>query len=214
MFRNAIKRIVILNCVFILVAIFSFFGAVVDLHNRYLDQKELIEILDSKIDRLCDEHNRSLEGLMGYERLDYKSKALSCHLPMFDQILETVYRIAPKYGFNPELVLKIIQVESAFKPKALSSMGAFGLMQVNLSVWQKVLDIDKKRIFDIEYNIDLGLRILKHYFDSTKGNIKLALHHYNNGYLYDNRAYVKNFSDQLLDNYLPVESSFFQAQNP
>lgn len=214
MFKTAVKRIIVMQCILLSVAIFSFFIGVVDLHSRYLEQRDLIAILDSKIEQLCDEHNRSLEGLMGHERLAYKSSALSIHLPQFDQILETVYRVAPKYGFNPELVLKIIQVESAFKPRAVSSRGAYGLMQVNLSVWQKELGIDQSRIFEIEYNIDLGLRILKHYYDSTQGNIKLALHHYNNGYLYDNRAYVNHFPEQLLDRHLPVEPSFFQAQMP
>ncbi len=214
MFRTAIKRIVALNCFFILIALFSFFMGMIDLHSRYLDQKDLIAILDFKIQRLCDEHNRSLEGLIGYERLAYKSTALSRHQPQFDQILETVYRVAPKYGFNPELVLKIIQVESAFRPNAVSSKGACGLMQVNLAVWQKELKIDQNRIFDIEYNIDLGLRILKHYYDSTKGDIKLALHHYNNGYLYNNQKYVTHFPDQLLDQHLPAQPSFFQSQKP
>ncbi len=214
MFKTAIKRIVVLNCLFLSVALFSFFIGVVDLHSRYLNQKETIAVLDSKLQQLCDEHNRSLEGLLGQERLVYKSTALARHLPQFDSILETVYRIAPKYGFNPELVLKIIQVESAFKPNAVSSRGAYGLMQVNLAVWQEELHIDKKKIFDVEYNIDLGLRILKHYYDLTKGDIKLALHHYNNGYQYNNRAYVKNFPKQLLEHHLPIQPSYFQAQMP
>ena len=87
-------------------------------------------------------------------------------------------------------------------------------MQVNLAVWQEELHIDKKKIFDVEYNIDLGLRILKHYYDLTKGDIKLALHHYNNDYQYNNRAYVKNFPKQLLEHHLPIQPSYFQAQMP
>lgn len=214
MLKTAVKRIVILNCIFIMVAMFAFFIGVVDLHSRYLQQKDLIMIMDSKIQRLSSEHNRSLEGLMGQERLQYKSSALALHFPLFDQILEAVYRIAPKYGFNPELILKIIQIESAFKPNAVSSRGAYGLMQVNLTVWQDELRIDREKIFDIEYNIDLGLRILRHYYQTTHGDIKLALHHYNNGYQYSNQSYVNHFPPQLLERHLPVQPSFFQASRP
>jgi membrane-bound lytic murein transglycosylase MltF len=214
MLKTAIKRVVVLNCLFLLIALFSFFMGVVDLHGRYLDQKGMIAILDAKVMRLCDEHNRSLESLMGYERMAYKNLALATHLPQFDQIFEAVYRIAPRYGFNPELVLKIIQIESGFKPRAVSSKGALGLMQVNLAVWQQEMKIDTEKVFDVDYNIDLGLRILKQYYEGAEGDIKLALHHYNNGYLYNNRAYVKQFPQQLLDRHLPDQVSLIQALDP
>lgn len=214
MLKKAIKRIVFLNCVFLLIAVFSFFMGVVDLHGRYLDQKEMIALLDAKVQRLSDEHNRSLEGLIGFERMVYKNLALATHLPVIDQIFEAVYRIAPRYGFNPELVLKIIQVESGFKPRAVSSRGAFGLMQVNLAVWQEEMKIDRQKVFEVDYNIDLGLKILKQYYEGAKGDIKLALHHYNNGYLYNNRAYVRQFPQQLLDHHQPDQVSLMQGLEP
>ncbi|UCH98098.1 MAG: lytic transglycosylase domain-containing protein, partial [Candidatus Aminicenantes bacterium] len=63
-------------------------------------------------------------------------------------------------------------------------------MQVNLAVWRGPLNINENRIFDVEYNIDLGLQVLKHYYEETNGNLKLALHLYNNGYLYNNTSYT------------------------
>jgi soluble lytic murein transglycosylase-like protein len=125
--------------------------------------------------------------------------------------LDTVYRQGFKYGFKPDLVLGIIKVESNYNPKAVSYKGAYGLMQINLGVWKDELNIDVGRIFDIAYNIDTGLRILKQYYEETRGNIKLALHFYNNGYKYNNTAYaVKVDSAALSFNIPPHASPAFQ----
>lgn len=41
-----------------------------------------------------------------------------------------VNQIAPRYGIDPQLVIAVIRVESAFNPSALSSKNAQGLMQL------------------------------------------------------------------------------------
>ncbi len=63
-------------------------------------------------------------------------------------------------------------------------------MQVRYAVWKDELNIDRSRIFDIEYNIDLGLRILKQYHEVSGGNIRRTLFLYNNGYKYNNSGYL------------------------
>ena len=60
--------------------------------------------------------------------------------PVFKQIVETdpnrqkvadwVNQIAPGYGIDPQLVMAVIQAESAFNPVALSGKNAQGLMQL------------------------------------------------------------------------------------
>ena len=44
--------------------------------------------------------------------------------------------IATRTGLAPELILAVIQVESAFKPTAVSHAGARGLMQV-MPFWKR-----------------------------------------------------------------------------
>ncbi|MCP5104178.1 MAG: hypothetical protein GY950_12400, partial [bacterium] len=43
-----------------------------------------------------------------------------------------------------------------------------------------------------------GLQILKQYYDESKGNMRMALHLYNNGYLYNNTAYPDKVSSAVL----------------
>ena len=119
----------------------------------------------------------------------FKESVFKLRYPDFSEIIKIVFSKSEKYGFNPYLVMAVIQVESGFDPFAVSTAGAYGLMQVNYSVWKDELKIDFNRIFEKDYNIDLGLRILKHYYDGNAGNLFMALFRYNNGYKYNNTRY-------------------------
>ena len=124
-----------------------------------------------------------------FEFYRFKQNVFNLKYPDYSQIAKIVFNQGKKYGFNPYLVMAVIQVESAFDQHAVSSVGAYGLMQVNYSVWKDELAIDFNRIFEKEYNIDLGLKILKHYYEEASGNIFMALFRYNNGYKYQNKKY-------------------------
>ncbi len=121
--------------------------------------------------------------------LAFKQSAFKLRHPKFTEIAEVVFRKSQEYGFNPYLVMAVIQVESGFDQYAVSTAGAYGLMQVNYTVWKNELSINFNRIFEKEYNIDLGLRVLKHYYDRNSGNMHMALYRYNNGYKYHNHKY-------------------------
>ncbi|MDO5103271.1 MAG: lytic transglycosylase domain-containing protein [Lautropia sp.] len=104
------------------------------------------------------------------------------HFPDFEsrqRFLRTVRYEAQRAGLEPELVLGLIQVESAFRQYAISSVGARGYMQV-MPFWTKVLgDGDAKRLFNPRINIRYGCVILRHYLDIEKGDLFLALGRYN-----------------------------------
>jgi hypothetical protein len=150
------------------------------------------------IDRLNNSVNQLQEKLTWYEkeksRFDFyrfKESVFNMRHPEFTQIARAVYHKSKQYGFSPYLIMALIQVESNFDPGAISTVGAYGLMQVNYSVWKDTLEIDYDRVFEIEYNIELGLKILKHYYKKAAGNIFMALFRYNNGYKYNNTGYNK-----------------------
>ncbi len=102
--------------------------------------------------------------------------------PEFARITHSVFSQSRKHGFSPYLVMAIIFVESRFDRHAVSRKGAYGLMQVNYPVWKTQLNIDFKRISQVDYNLELGLTILKGYLRETSGDILKALVLYNNGY--------------------------------
>lgn len=194
---NPVKRFAVVLSVLALVALASLLAQLTVTNRNYERSLAHVQYLQ---ERLGESHQRVLqlneEKLARQaqsdrlELLEFKSATFQKKFPEFSRIVDVAFRKARRYGFHPNLVLSVIQVESAFNPLALSTAGAYGLMQVRYSVWKDELMIDKARIFDVDYNIDLGLRILKQYRDIAGGDLRRALFLYNNGYLYNNTGYV------------------------
>lgn len=100
---------------------------------------------------------------------------------------EEVTAASESCGLDPDLVYAIIRTESSFKPDAVSSAGAKGLMQLMTAsaewiCWRYGEEYDESRIFEPEYNITLGCRLLRYLIDYYDGNIEFAVAAYNAGH--------------------------------
>ena len=89
-----------------------------------------------------------------------------------------VHKYAELHEKDPNLVLAIIEVESAFNPRAVSGVGAMGLMQV-MPQWKRVLSIQGD-LDDPETSIRYGLQVLSFYTEMYK-DLETALTAYNRG---------------------------------
>jgi soluble lytic murein transglycosylase-like protein len=94
------------------------------------------------------------------------------------RILKSVYAEAVRHDLPPELVLALIEVESAFQSYALSSAGAMGYMQV-MPFWKKEIGRPADNLMELVTNLRYGCSILKHYHRKEKGNWVRALARYN-----------------------------------
>ena len=95
------------------------------------------------------------------------------------EFLQTVWYETRRARVDTTLVLGLIQVESAFRKFAVSSVGARGYMQV-MPFWTRVLgDGDASRLFHMQTNLRFGCVILRHYLDRENGNLFMALGRYN-----------------------------------
>jgi membrane-bound lytic murein transglycosylase B len=97
------------------------------------------------------------------------------------QLRETAYAdliaaAAEAHGVNPLLVQALIQVESNYKPKARSSKGAMGLMQLMPAVAR---EYKVRNAYDPAANIAAGVQKLKGLIDTW--GVELALAAYNAG---------------------------------
>lgn len=95
-----------------------------------------------------------------------------------EEFLVTVHYEAKRAGLDPQLVLGLIQVESAFRKYAVSSAGARGYMQV-MPFWAKLLGTPDQNLFHLRTNLRYGCTILRHYLDIENGNLFRALGRYN-----------------------------------
>ena len=95
------------------------------------------------------------------------------------EFLETLWYESKRSGLEPSLVLGLVQVESAFRKFAVSSVGARGFMQV-MPFWARLIgDGDASRLFHMQTNLRFGCVILRHYLDREQGDLFMALGRYN-----------------------------------
>jgi hypothetical protein len=98
-----------------------------------------------------------------------------------ERILRAVHCESSKHTMlrdRPQLVLAVIDVESAFDPFAVSYAGAVGLMQV-MPFWPTELGLTRKDLLDVEMNIRMGTSILAYYMERERGDYRRALGRYN-----------------------------------
>lgn len=133
------------------------------------------------------------------------SQRLASQVPDIDErlhILRTVHHEATRTDIAPELVLAVIEVESNFDRYAISSSSALGLMQV-MPFWVEELGGENKSdLFNVQYNILLGTRILKYYLDLENGELIRALGRYNGS------LGRRDYADRVID---ALRSKWFRA---
>jgi soluble lytic murein transglycosylase-like protein len=97
------------------------------------------------------------------------------------RILQAVHCESSKHVMlreRPQLVLAVIDVESAFDPFAVSYAGAVGLMQV-MPFWPGELGLERSDLIDIDLNVRMGTSILAYYLERERGDYRRALARYN-----------------------------------
>lgn len=106
---------------------------------------------------------------------------------------EYINRFARQAGVSPAIVAAVIRAESSFQPRALSSGGAYGLMQVVPDTWRQVnreLSVcnglhEGECTVECYYNPELNTRIGAAYLGQLSqqfsGDMVLALAAYNAG---------------------------------
>ncbi len=94
------------------------------------------------------------------------------------EVEEAINQAASRHGVDPNLVKAIIKVESNFNPHAVSRVGAIGLMQLMPGTAR---ELKVTNPFDVQQNVDAGVRHFRQLLEDFHGDVKLSLAAYNAG---------------------------------
>jgi soluble lytic murein transglycosylase-like protein len=120
----------------------------------------------------------AITGYMLIEPVIAGSKSVNVCQTSALEIERYVDDIARKERVPHKLLTRLIQLESGYRPCAVSSKGALGLMQLMPATLSELKVSDP---FDPKQNLKAGVTILKRLSSQYRGEWKLALSAYNAG---------------------------------
>ncbi len=93
-----------------------------------------------------------------------------------------IYDIALSEGIESDVAFRVVQVESRFKARALSSKSAIGYTQIQAATarfYEPGLSVEQ--LYERDVNLRIGFRFLKDLIRRYDGDLELALVAYNRG---------------------------------
>jgi soluble lytic murein transglycosylase-like protein len=133
-------------------------------------------------------------------------------------IEEYIRQVAVQYQIDPQLVVALIEVESAWDPKARSSKGALGLMQLMPETAARFRVRDP---LDPRKNIEGGAHYLRFLLDRFDQNLTYALAAYNAGEtIVEKRGGVppyeetRSYVDRVRKRFTELQGRFLSSSPP
>ena len=114
-------------------------------------------------------------------------------------ILIYINALCDEYGVDYDMVKAVIQTESSWNHKAVSTSGAIGLMQILPSTAKDEFNTPEQDLYDPYVNVTVGIKYLSHlnkHFDDIDATLTAYSHgptitrKYSNSYI-KNNFYVK-----------------------
>ena len=126
---------------------------------------------------------------------------------------EIIAEKSRKYNIENYIVASVINIESRYDKKAMSPVGAVGLMQILPSTAEEIAsklgdDYEQIDLYDEETNIEYGCYYLRYLLDLFDGNIVNALASYNWG-LNNVKKWIKdgNVDENFTITNIPVKET-------
>ena len=168
-----------INLFFAMVAHWIFIAAMIlfVFVSPFNGQKNIQLAVEKTVDCDFKTYHESLSG--EYAAAVPENCSLSVHGKKAERLFHPIIEeAANRHQIDPALVKAIIMAESSYNPRAVSKMGAKGLMQL-MPGTAKALGVEDS--FNPEHNINAGVRYFRQLMNQFEGDTKLALAAYNAG---------------------------------
>lgn len=140
---------------------------------------------------------------------EIQKKTATAERTSWEDMKELIGRAAEEHNIDEELIRALIEVESGWKPRAVSSKGARGLMQL-MPRTAAMLGVNDP--FDPEQNIEGGVKYLSNLTDKYKGDIELALAAYNAGSGRIDSGKTPSSTSRYVDNIMALYHRFREGR--
>lgn len=146
------------------------------LDSKFIQQSEKMNSLKHQLDleRSADRTIYLKNDIYEYIRTHFKKVPRSLAKTISTELVEK----SKQYSVSPELLVGIIEVESAFDPMAVSSKSARGLMQVMPSWAEKFNLPDEYELHNVDVNIESGIKVFQIHQEEASGDIEETLYLY------------------------------------
>ncbi len=139
-----------------------------------LENKDVKEEFSKVLDEVKEKANIRITKTFPQDQvISYKED-----LKKADSIEKLIEVLSKKHGVDPLLVKAVVKVESNFDPKAVSPVGAKGLMQL---MPDTARDLGIKDPLNPKENLEGGIKYLKRLMKKYDNDITLTLAAYNAG---------------------------------
>jgi len=170
----------------------------------YMQLQELTGMISNEVKR--EYYITKMVSVIAKSNDELESKAI------YD-ISKAIYEESVKYNFNPLLITALVNVESNFRPEAVSNAHAYGLCQVRRFIAPELAvnigiewDGAEKTLFNPIKNIKIGVYYLS-MLNRNFNDLKTALIAYNQGPYYvqgelsNNRELNQTYLNKVLNYY-------------
>ncbi|NLN62096.1 MAG: lytic transglycosylase domain-containing protein [Myxococcales bacterium] len=141
--------------------------------------------LDPSEETIALKGNQSPAAAQSKENTDKRMQGWDVTAEKVQAVADIVRRAAAQNGIGADLIYGVIWVESRFNPKAVSPVGAQGLMQLMPKTAEYLAGLiswsGKYDAFDPEFNIAAGSYYIARLIKQFDGDLDLALAAYNAG---------------------------------
>jgi len=168
-FFDKLNRTLLLTAVMAALIIFTIMSggiARADIY-KYVDNEGVLHLTNMPSD-----HNAKYEMILREKRILFQP---DLDVNRYDYLIT---KAADKFKLDSALIKAVIKAESNFNHKAVSPVGAQGLMQLMPATASSMQVEDS---FHPEKNIEGGARYLRYLLNTYKGDLTLALAAYNAG---------------------------------